>query len=124
MTRMMLTRKCDGPDVLCSADSAATTASWRDFVKSAGCFCVGAGDAGPGLRRGLALPVAMIDGTGSNGERRYPIPTSDGVNVDRSAQVIVARSQGHVYAFALSCPAPEQRREVGRRRVAVSVYEA
>lgn len=101
---MMLTRKCDGPDVLCSADSAATTASRRDFVKSAGCFALALATLGLGSGEALALPVAMIDGTGSNGERRYPIPTSDGVNVDRSAQVIVARSQGHVYAFALSCP--------------------
>ena len=26
------------------------------------------------------------------------------MNVDRTAQLIVARSQGHVYVFALSCP--------------------
>ena len=29
---------------------------------------------------------------------------SDSVNVDRAAQVIVTRLDGHVYVFALSCP--------------------
>jgi Rieske Fe-S protein len=51
-----------------------------------------------------ALPVFFIEGMQSGGETRYPIPASDSVNVDRKAQLIVARSQGHVYVFALSCP--------------------
>lgn len=37
-------------------------------------------------------------------ELTYPIPTSDGVTVDRSAQVILVRHQQEVYAFNLSCP--------------------
>jgi Rieske Fe-S protein len=79
-------------------------ATRREFVKSTGCFAVVLGTLGLGTPDAAALPVSMIDGSGSAAERRYPIPASDGVNVDRNAQVIVVRSQGHVYAFALSCP--------------------
>jgi Rieske Fe-S protein len=51
-----------------------------------------------------AWPVSAIDGIQSGAERRYPIPATDGVNVDREAQLIVARLQGHVFVFALACP--------------------
>lgn len=63
---------------------------------------------GLGSQDAGALPVFMTEGaqTGApgGGERRYPIPATDSVNVDRSAQVIVARFQGRVFVFALSCP--------------------
>jgi nitrite reductase/ring-hydroxylating ferredoxin subunit len=32
------------------------------------------------------------------------MPAADGVNIDRSAQMILVRFQGHVFVFALSCP--------------------
>jgi Rieske Fe-S protein len=48
--------------------------------------------------------VYLTDGTQTGGERRYPIPTTDSVNIDRSASLIMARFEGHVYVFALSCP--------------------
>jgi Rieske Fe-S protein len=52
-----------------------------------------------------ALPVLFAEGVPQgNGERRYPIPASDSVTVDRSAQVIVVRAADHVYVFSLSCP--------------------
>ena len=34
----------------------------------------------------------------------YAVPPSDGVSIDRDAEVILARWQGSVYAFNLSCP--------------------
>ena len=40
----------------------------------------------------------------SGGERRYPIPAADSVNIDHAAQLIVARFQGQVFVFSLSCP--------------------
>jgi Rieske Fe-S protein len=40
----------------------------------------------------------------SGTEQRYPFPAADGVTIDRKEQVIVVRSQGHIYAFNLSCP--------------------
>jgi Rieske Fe-S protein len=79
-------------------------ASRRAFLRSVGCF--GAAIAMVDLSSGeaLALPVFMTEGSQAGGESRYPIPATDSVNVDRTAQLIVARSQGHVYVFALSCP--------------------
>ena len=37
-------------------------------------------------------------------ERAYPMPATDGVTIDRQAQVIVVRFQQKVYAFNLACP--------------------
>jgi len=37
-------------------------------------------------------------------EKHYPMPTADGVAIDRDNSVIVARAAGKVFAFALSCP--------------------
>jgi nitrite reductase/ring-hydroxylating ferredoxin subunit len=51
-----------------------------------------------------ALPMFETEATQAGTERRYPIPATDSVNIDRSAQIIVARYEGHVYVFALSCP--------------------
>lgn len=65
----------------------------REFLQSAGCF---------GLL--LALPIDFIEGIPQGDERRFPIPAADSVNIDRSAQMIVVRDQGHAFVFALSCP--------------------
>jgi len=53
-----------------------------------------------------ALPIHMIDGTpvGSAAERAFAIPPADSVNIDRELSIILVRAQGHMYAFALSCP--------------------
>jgi Rieske Fe-S protein len=78
--------------------------SRREFLQSVGCF--GAAIAVLSLSSGeaLALPVFVTAGSQADGESRYPIPATDSVNVDRTAQLIVARSHGQVYVFALSCP--------------------
>ena len=39
-----------------------------------------------------------------NGTIRYPIPAADGVSIDSKNEVIIARSKGDVFAFALACP--------------------
>ena len=36
-------------------------------------------------------------------QRHYDLPRSDGVAVDSDNEVILARWQGHVYAFSLRC---------------------
>ena len=41
---------------------------------------------------------------GVTGTVRYPIPAADGVSIDKKNEVILARSKGEVFAFALSCP--------------------
>jgi Rieske Fe-S protein len=78
--------------------------SRREFLQSAGCFGMTVAVLGLSSGTAHALPVFLTEGAQNGSERRYPIPTIDSVNVDRAAQLIVARSQGHVYVFALSCP--------------------
>jgi Rieske Fe-S protein len=51
-----------------------------------------------------ATPIRWIRSAGSGGDLRYPLPTADGVDVDRGNEVILVRYQGTVAAFALSCP--------------------
>ncbi len=38
------------------------------------------------------------------GTVKYPIPAADGVSIDKTNEVIIARFAGEAYAFALSCP--------------------
>ncbi|NJD11058.1 MAG: Rieske (2Fe-2S) protein [Gemmatimonadetes bacterium] len=40
----------------------------------------------------------------AGGEVRYPVPATDGVEVDRVHSVMLTRYQGKVYAFSLICP--------------------
>lgn len=51
-----------------------------------------------------ALPVVFVEGVQAASEAKYPFPAADGVTIDRKQQVIIVRTQGHVYAFNLSCP--------------------
>jgi len=54
---------------------------------------------------GLAtLPVLFVEGIEAAGEQKCPLPAADGVTIDRKQQIIIVRTQGHVYAFNLSCP--------------------
>ena len=40
----------------------------------------------------------------SAAEKSYPIPATDGVQIDKDQDVIIARTQGKVFAFNLACP--------------------
>jgi nitrite reductase/ring-hydroxylating ferredoxin subunit len=53
------------------------------------------------LRAITALSAAPHD---RRNEKRYPIPAADGVSIDKDNEVIVARANGKLYAFALACP--------------------
>ena len=77
--------------------------SRREFLLSAGCFAGALAALGVSADA-LAAPVTIIDSMQAGAEKAYPIPPADGVSVDRAAQVILVRSNGHVFAFALSCP--------------------
>jgi Rieske Fe-S protein len=75
----------------------------REFLRVGGCFVFTLGALG--LPSSLAgLPVAETTGSGAANEKRYTLPTSDSVNIDRQTQVILVRFQNSVYAFALACP--------------------
>jgi Rieske Fe-S protein len=76
--------------------------SRREFLQSVGCFAGVLAALGVSADV-LAAPVTFVDG-GQGTEKTYPIPPADGVSIDRAAQVILVRSNGHVFAFALSCP--------------------
>ena len=53
-----------------------------------------------------ATPIRWTASLGTTADRRvrYPIPESDGVEVDRGNEVILVRQGTRVMAFALSCP--------------------
>jgi Rieske Fe-S protein len=51
-----------------------------------------------------AAPVRWTRARFTGGALRYPVPSDDGVTVDRDNEVILVRYQGLVAAFALSCP--------------------
>ncbi|MEO8334704.1 MAG: Rieske (2Fe-2S) protein [bacterium] len=52
-----------------------------------------------------AMPLRWISALASSAEEKsYPIPTSDGVQIDKDNEVILSRVGKQVYAFALACP--------------------
>lgn len=81
----------------------------RAFLRAAGLVF-----ASLGLMGGVAQSAAAMLPTMTNAlarrasdrpeEKRYPIPAADGVSIDRDNSIIIARAEGKVYAFALSCP--------------------
>jgi Rieske Fe-S protein len=77
--------------------------SRREFLQSVGCLA-GALAAIGVSNEALAAPVRLIESGQAGADKTYPVPAADGVSVDRAAQVILVRSNGRVFAFALSCP--------------------
>ena len=52
-----------------------------------------------------AMPVRIITALRSaGGEKSYPVPASDSVQIDKDNEVILARVGKKVFAFALACP--------------------
>ena len=52
-----------------------------------------------------AMPLRWISALAARGaERTYPVPATDGVQIDKANEVILARSGKSVFAFALACP--------------------
>jgi Rieske Fe-S protein len=55
--------------------------------------------------RASAMPLRFVAAIASSGEEHsYPVPASDGVQIDKANEVILARTGKSVFAFALSCP--------------------
>jgi nitrite reductase/ring-hydroxylating ferredoxin subunit len=78
--------------------------SRRAFLQTGGCLALTLAASGVLPRHLLAQPIGTATGSGSGAERSYPVPAADGVSIDHDAQVILVRSQGKAFAFALSCP--------------------
>lgn len=52
-----------------------------------------------------AMPLEWISALSTRlAERTYPLPSADGVQIDKEGEVILARSGRSIWAFALSCP--------------------
>lgn len=53
---------------------------------------------------GPANAIAAVAPRVAGGTVRYALPAADGVSIDSANEVILCRSNGEVFAFALSCP--------------------
>lgn len=107
----MTTRDSGRPD--CGGcplhDTAAPTMERRDFIRAAGLALASLTMLGLGTQDAAALTLGdtrALDARPGDRreEKRYPIPATDGVSIDRDNSVIIARSAGKVYAFSLGCP--------------------
>jgi Rieske Fe-S protein len=78
----------------------------RDFLRDAALLAAGVFAAlGAAPARAAAAPLEFVSALGgSRDEKRYPIPTADGVQIDKENGAILARWQGKVYLFSLACP--------------------
>ena len=50
------------------------------------------------------LSITYVSGVGDRAEKAYPLPTTDGVSIDKDESVIIARFGDRAYAFSLACP--------------------
>lgn len=92
------------PSVDCEA--CGIPASRRAFIRELSLTVAGVlATVGVGTRAAAEVPVRAIAALARHGTRHtYPIPESDGVEIDRKAEIILVRWEGSVYAFNLSCP--------------------
>ncbi|MGH7591242.1 MAG: ubiquinol-cytochrome c reductase iron-sulfur subunit [Gemmatimonadales bacterium] len=62
---------------------------------------------GAAPREAAAWPLSLIDGQrdpAGPDTITYPIPATDGAQIDKTNEVILVRYQGEVYSFNLACP--------------------
>lgn len=62
---------------------------------------------GLGLTPGeaAAWPMRLVSALRTDPDHvRYPMPAADGVQIDKTNEIIVVRYKGSVYAFNLACP--------------------
>ncbi len=80
--------------------------SRRDFLSKSSCAVFAALVAsGISAAKAMSLPIDMTSAEAAQGsEHSYPLPSVDGVSIDEDNQVILVRSENHIYAFALACP--------------------
>jgi nitrite reductase/ring-hydroxylating ferredoxin subunit len=93
-----LSRECDDCPI---ADAVERRAFIREALSG---VAVAFAALGVGPARASAMSVMFAHGTGPRAEKRYPIPPADGVVIDKKESVIIARSEGKLFAFSLACP--------------------
>ena len=103
MTDVSMTRR-HAPSDDCSA--CGLHVDRRNFIARTMSAIAAASLLLPGVVRAEELSgFAMHHASrGADGLTRYPIPAADGATIDAENEVIIVRSAGKVYAFALSCP--------------------
>jgi len=74
----------------------------REFLRAASAFALGAIALGLPIRSASAKVLASA-ATGKK-TLSYPVPATDGADIDRDNEVIIVRDKDEVYAFNLSCP--------------------
>ncbi|MEY4955883.1 MAG: hypothetical protein RL409_140 [Gemmatimonadota bacterium] len=84
-----------------SHSSCAGCSGRRDFLRTA---LTGAASIAALSAVGPANAIAALAPRVPGGVVRYPLPAVDGVSIDSANDVILCRSNGDVFAFALSCP--------------------
>lgn len=114
MKHINVTTSADGPEcggcTLHDALGAPAAMQRRDFLRVGTLALASLGLLGAGTRAAEAMPVigdARVLGSRSGDrheEKRYAIPATDGVAIDKDNSVIIARSAGRIYAFSLACP--------------------
>ncbi|MEO8480888.1 MAG: Rieske (2Fe-2S) protein [Acidobacteriota bacterium] len=82
---------------------SAERCSRRAFLNCSGGFALGLASLGLSADL-LASPRFDLEGRTSGRDVTYPAPAADSVSIDRTNQIILVRADGHIYAFALSCP--------------------
>ena len=90
-------------------DGCPVATGRRAFLRDAGIAAAAAIAAITIGRPALAFAqsvteIAPIAGSTGPMERAYTIPSTDSVAVDVPNEVILARWEGHMYAFSLKCP--------------------
>jgi nitrite reductase/ring-hydroxylating ferredoxin subunit len=89
-----------------SCDCRGSNQTRRDFIANASSlafFAIIAAGVAPENAR--SFPVSLISAASSEeNEVAYPIPNADGASIDAANQIILVRSAGQIYAFALACP--------------------
>lgn len=80
----------------------------RAFLRAAGMALAAIGLATIDTERADAMRLRTLTALAPDplrpDERRYPVPSADGVSIDKENGVIIARAAGKVYAFSLACP--------------------
>ncbi|HEY5440086.1 MAG TPA: Rieske (2Fe-2S) protein [Gemmatimonadaceae bacterium] len=101
--------RCDGGCSLHDALNAPAAIERRAFLRAGALALASLGMLGLGARAAAAMTVSEVRAlAGRSGDRheekRYPMPTTDSVSIDRDNSVIIARAAGKIYAFSLACP--------------------
>lgn len=95
----------DANDNACRGCPVVDGMERRDFLREAAAGALAALGALTLLpANGAAMPLRFITGTGSQTAKSYPIPSADGVSIDKKESVIIARYKDRAYCFSLACP--------------------